>query len=364
VISKLNDTLSTRDNNFDLIRFVAAVAVIFSHSYDLTAHYDHEPLRVFSNGTSNCGELAVMVFFVTSGFLIAQSFVRTKSLKKYFAARLLRIYPGLLVVVLCSVFLIGPLLTSLSLREYFFNLTTIKYLFNSTSIKISFHLPGVFSTNPFPRDSVNGSLWSLPYELLCYVFVAIAGVWTQRRYFALAILCLVVCVFLPFMLLSTLLTFGFYFLSGSLLYLLRYHIPLHATLFLGAITVLILNLGYNNNEILQTFINGIALGYVVVFLAAYKLKAFQSFSKYGDFSYGLYLWAFPVQQIVASYPLGMDNRLNFFIGILITLVLAFISWHLVEKHALRLKAHPLISLSNRAVAKKKDLSRQVDQVLN
>lgn len=343
---KLDDLLSTRANNFDIIRFTAALAVIFSHSFDLTTLYDMEPVRRFSNGDSSIGEIAVAVFFVTSGFLITQAFNRAKSIGQFFQARVLRIYPALIVVTLLTVFVLGPILTTSPLSKYFLSLDTVKYLFNATSVKISFHLPGVFNTNPFPRDAVNGSLWSLPYELLCYLLVAIIGAFFQKRFSLVAVLGFVMLFFLPFMSLEKLLFFGFYFLCGAMFYQYRSNVLLNPMLFAIALSAFILNLGYNPYLIPNVIINGICLSYVVIFIAALNVPSLHHFAKYGDFSYGLYVWAFPVQQVLyARYP-AMNNYTNFFFGSLITLVLAALSWHLIEKRALKLKNYPLDRLRN------------------
>ncbi len=342
VSKKLGDSLSTRENNFDFIRLIAALAVIFSHSYDLTSNYFKEPLRLFSNNENSIGEVAVALFFITSGFLITQSYTRTSSISKYFYSRFLRIYPGLICVVLCTVFIIGPLLTQLSFYDYFSDIKTLKYLFNLTSLKISFHLPGVFAQNPFPMDALNGSLWSLPYELLCYIVVALIGSLIERKYLVVFILTIISFLFLALMTPAKLLIYGMYFLYGAMVYIYRYKINLNLSVFVLLSTILIINLGYNPSSILKNVVNGFCLSYIVMFLAIIKSASLNNFSRYGDFSYGLYVWAFPVQQLIEFYY-GLGHFQNFLISSVITFLLAYISWHFIEKRFLRLKDKPIFN---------------------
>jgi peptidoglycan/LPS O-acetylase OafA/YrhL len=345
MVSKiLGDSLSTRENNFDFIRLVAAVAVIFSHSYDLTSNYFDEPLRLISNNENSIGEMAVAIFFVTSGFLITQSYQRTSGTFKYFYSRVLRIYPGLICVILFTVFILGPVLTSISFYEYFLNIKTIKYLFNLTSLKISFQLPGVFTHNPYPMDAVNGSLWSLPYELLCYIMVALIGSFIKRRYLLVFLFTMISLLFLALMTPSKVLVNGMYFLCGAIVFIYRFKFTLDLRLVAILVLILIVNLGYNPSNVLKSVIGGLCLTYIIMFLAVIKSEFLNNFSRYGDYSYGLYVWAFPIQQLIQSYY-HLGHFQNFLISSVITFFAAFLSWHYIEKRFLRLKANPVFITS-------------------
>ena len=164
------DYLSGRQNNFDFIRMAAALMVMFSHSYPLTTgDNDSEPLFMLTKCQTDFGVAAVNIFFIVSGFLVSQSLMRKKSLADYFRARALRIFPALIVMILLLVFVAGPVLTTLSLHAYFSNqhtwhYLTLMYVFNNDVQS----LPGVFENNPF-HHVVNGSLWTIRYELTCYI---------------------------------------------------------------------------------------------------------------------------------------------------------------------------------------------------
>ena len=128
-MSSLSNYKDSRDNNFNLLRFVAAFLVLISHSFPLaTGSGTSEPLKTALG--IEFGHIAVDVFFITSGFLITGSLIRSKSAYKYIAARALRIYPALLIAVLFTVFILGPLITQVTLAEYFSKQTFIYFFKN------------------------------------------------------------------------------------------------------------------------------------------------------------------------------------------------------------------------------------------
>ena len=166
--------IDARKNNLDIIRFLAATLVVFSHAYPLTTGNNAtEPFAVCSNGQMTFGELAVSIFFIISGFLITQSYDRSKNPIYYFKARVLRIFPGLIFCVLLTVFFLGPIFTELNVKDYFKDPKTYDYLKTITLYWIQYDLPGVFQTNVWP-GAVNGSLWTLWYEFFFYIVVAIS----------------------------------------------------------------------------------------------------------------------------------------------------------------------------------------------
>ena len=152
----------------NLIRFIAAILVIYSHSYPIGTGTDAgEPLMRVSGGQIGFGSLAVCVFFVFGGFLICKSMLRVRDGKTYFKARCIRIFPPLIFVAVCSAFLLGPFYTNLPLGEYFTSAGTYRYLLNGCMV-LQHNLPGVFENNIY-AGVVNGALWTLPVEFLCYI---------------------------------------------------------------------------------------------------------------------------------------------------------------------------------------------------
>jgi len=173
---------------FDVLRIVAALAVILSHSYPLSGHT--EPFTIHAGTTSFAmGTDAVVAFFVISGFLITMSWQRRSSVRSYVTKRFARIWPGFAVVVLLGILALGPIATTLTARGYFTDHQTWSYLAHTiVMLPVKFVLPGVFTSNPIA--SVNGSLWTLPYEVLCYIGVLVLGVIgvLRRRLLVVALL--------------------------------------------------------------------------------------------------------------------------------------------------------------------------------
>jgi peptidoglycan/LPS O-acetylase OafA/YrhL len=334
-----------RNNLFDLLRFAAAGMVIFSHSYPMTG-LQHDPLAAASG--LNCGTLGVSLFFVLSGFLITRSWLNNPSITAYASARCLRIFPGLGFSLLVTAFLIGPLCTTLSLAAYIKNPQTIDFLNNLFLFPIRYQLPGVFEHNPI-SGAVNGSLWSLPVEFMMYGVVLSLGLLRGLGRKAVLLPLTVGLVGLDYILFSkpefaqrvelTVLVgpsinMAAYFLIGGCYYLVRDRIPRDWRLAAGAL--LVWSLSFQSP--LMRFIGYVALPYVFFYLASLPLPSLRKFAKFGDFSYGLYVFGFPVQQAIVHF-LGPAQSVNrfFLLAFSVSLLLSVISWHLVESPALKLK---------------------------
>ena len=175
----LSNYTQGRDNNFNLIRIMAALAVLVTHSFALAIGTGAaEPFRDSLGMTM--GTIAVDIFFVTSGFLVTGSLLTRHSALEFLWARTLRVFPALLVMLLLTVFGLGPLVTSWPLSAYLTDAGTYGYLLKCATLVsgVQYNLPGVFADNPF-KSAVNGSLWSLPYEIRMYAIVVM--VWLVFR---------------------------------------------------------------------------------------------------------------------------------------------------------------------------------------
>ncbi|TKK65007.1 acyltransferase [Ilyomonas limi] len=336
---KISDYLHSRDNNFDFIRFMAALLVIFHHSFFLTPSI-HEPLLTFTHDRYTIGGICVAVFFIISGFLITRSFDKNRDISTYFTARMLRIYPALMVVVFCTVFIIGPLLTTNTLYDYFTNFTTFKYYYSNTfMVSVQYWLPGIFEHNYAPK-MVNGSLWTLSYELLCYCLVAAVGsIFSKKKITGIILLVLTLLVFRNKIMYGKEEIFEtiFFFACGTLIYIYRQKITLNSFAALVAFVLLLVNMHYNPNYTSSMIITGIMLSYVTIFLCFVKTKHLKHFAKHGDYSYGMYIWSYLVQQMLYLYFNHLNTYVFFIVSAGITLVFAMLSWHLIEKRALKLK---------------------------
>ena len=335
-------------NNFDFIRFVAASFVLISHSYPLLGRSD-EPFKAFV-GYETGGEIAVAIFFVISGYLVTGSFLRSLSKGDYIKKRSLRLLPALCLVVVLSAFVLGPILSTLSLRDYVLHPQTWSYLRNCV-LDIAYHFPGVFAENPHPH-TVNGSIWTLPVEAVMYILVLLLG-WgglitptillsamlglallqfTLIDYFDLSHV-----VLFQLFLLAPSVKLGLFFLSGSLLYVLRDRLSVRS----DVACVMVLALVGTFRTSIGPLIFQLTLPYLTIWAAHANLKRLSRFGRFGDFSYGIYLFAFPVQQVLVHTMGTLHVGLFALLTFLITLPLAVVSWYWVEKPALAWKTRPL-----------------------
>ncbi len=322
--------------------------VILTHSYALTGNDSQEVLVRLTHGQWTLGGLAVAVFFMISGFLVSHSYLNSKDISEFILKRFLRIFPGLAVVILLSAFLLGPIISELTPKEYFTHPQTYHYLHTIVLFPIEYVLPGVFGSNLYP-NAVNGSIWTIPYEVLCYIGVCLLGGFGffKQKKTLIALFLIIFCVmsYLPESILITtkngitiryLLELSCYFLVGAIFYF--YHNKIKYNYLYLALSLVVLIYCSYQNEFKNAFM--LAGAYVVFHFAFDTNIKLSNFSKYGDFSYGLYIYAFPVQQLVQHLTINsVGFKGNFLISFVITLILAFLSWHIVEKNFIKKKSY-------------------------
>lgn len=341
------DNFNSRENNFDLLRFIAATLVILSHSYPLSLGSNSSEIFIrITRGQETFGGLGVAIFFIISGFLITYSYERCSNLYQYFRNRILRIFPALLFVLFISALIMGPLLTSLDLWSYFKNGNTLGYLESFMLINMHYNLPGVFEHNPYP-NAVNGSLWTLWYEFFFYILVAVMG---QLKLLKKPVL---IVIFLVTLLLSfevSQLYAGYqyiklftYFSAGMLIYGFRNEIrfkPLYLLLSCVALVYLSMKGQY---QIAFVFFGT----YIIFYLGMGIKKLLRRFQEVGDFSYGMYIYAFPIQQIVTFFfSKHISPLYNFIFSLPLTFGISMLSWFFIEKKCMNLKLREKIIVEN------------------
>ena len=332
----LAELSSGRDNNFNLMRFFAASLVIVHHARMPVT----EILFQFTGHLESNGSVAVLIFFVISGFLVTQSFTRN-SLGGFFAARALRIFPALWVAVPFTI-IVSSFASAVPWGRYLTHPQTLKYwLHNSFVWDLEYSLPGAFLHVPMARE-VNGSLWTLPAELRMYWFCALLGIlglYALRPAFNalfLAIVligCTVKPAALPLVNNINVAQWEFAFLIGMFCFVnrekVRLNLPVAVLLFLS--TLLIDDPDMGHLYIVPAF------AYMTLCLSLHPALFFRPFTRLGDYSYGLYIFAFPLQQQMYFYFPTLHSAPRLLITYPIILAVAIVSWHLIEEPALRLK---------------------------
>ncbi len=326
-------------DNFSLLRLLAAALVIFGHSWSLAKNPTGATDWIGQQTLVFSGQVALNIFFWVSGFLITMSYVRRPQFMPFIFARLLRIFPALIVCVVLTALVIGSVYTTLPLSEYLQRADVWSYIHRCIFLNnMQWFLPGVFAGNNHP-GVVNGSLWTLYGELQMYMFVVLLGSFglltnTTRFGWALASL-IFIALFVPAIELvqpADILGLCAFFAFGAFCYMHRAAIPVS-----GYIVIVL--------AFLTLCLRGQS-GYFLMFsaLTAYAALWFSygprlpSLEKYGDYSYGLYLYGFPVQQVVAFLRPEWAPLQLLLLSLPLTLVLAIASWHLVEKPMLRFKS--------------------------
>ena len=211
------------------------------------------------------------------------------------------------------------------------------YVFNDTEVQ---GLPGVFENNPF-HNIVNGSLWTIRYELTCYIALpAIFLLFRKREVASLLLSAAVIYIALNLFSAPKYLIIPFFccFLCGSLMYIFREKIPMHWMLANLSAALLIASVALKIFNYTFPFL----AGYLIIYLALVPKSMLTKFGKYGDFSYGIYIWAFPVQQVIAQYFSSKGPLFNALVSFPIVLIVAIISWYLVEKPALARKKKSIV----------------------
>lgn len=345
---RLADFTESRDNNFNLIRFVAASLVIFSHSYPLLGGDHLEPLKQLFGFTA--GTIAVDIFFITSGLLITWSFINKPVIIDYAVSRVLRIFPALLCAVALCAFIVGPLFTKLSAAEYFSDSGTYRYWIQNSLIVMGVQhtLPGVFTTLPH-AGAVNGSLWTLPYEIYMYTLTVITLVIMSKAGSLIRVDKKWLVLLVAFTSAGMNITNEYYqftnshffrlhsaFFIGASAYLFRDHILLSKRILAGVL--LSVTAIYLADPLLVKSLYTVPLAYVVLYLSYIPRGKIRSFNDIGDYSYGLYIYAFPIQQIlVLTIPELTVSQLTA-LSFTATLALAYASWNIIEKRALAIKS--------------------------
>ena len=333
-----------RSAGFDYMRIILAVSVILVHSV-ITSYGSAANLSLFASAGRPILRSILPAFFALSGFLIAGSLERSKTLTTFIGLRIIRIYPALICEVVLSAFILGPLLTTRSWHDYFHDGQFLTYLLNALG-DVHYALPGVFAQNPLP-NVVNGQLWTVPFELYCYFSLALMVMFGLRRTRVIAPVTSI-AVILAY-LAVTLARHGMAivpvfeavngailiasFLAGVSVYLYRDKLPWSLGLCFASTLLAVLcliDLRYGS------FFVAFPCAYVTVYVGL--LDPSRKYLFGADYSYGVFLYGYAIQQTLMQV---LPQSHAWYLNIPLTVPLAFgaaaVSWHLVEKPAQRLR---------------------------
>ena len=355
----IGEALAGNANSLGLLRLLLASLVIFDHSFPLGGN-GHEPFWSATRGQTSLGGFAVAGFFAISGYLIAKSGM-SGDVVQFMWRRTLRIFPAYWLVLLVTAFLVGPVLWVLD-GHAFANYFTwggngpFTYFFANWSLNIGTY--GIYDllteTTPYGRlidsSAFNGSIWTLIYEWKSYLIIAALvafGVLKNARILVpiLALFFLImqvaatanfgaVIAMFPSVADTYMISLGMTFLFGSVIAVYSKQIPFDDRLGIFAGLLLVLTLRYGGFSTIGTA----AGAYFVLYLAARLPRRFHWVGRKNDYSYGVYIYGFLVQQVLAYFGVYKLGYLPFaLIALAISLGCAWLSWHLVEKRAMSLK---------------------------
>jgi peptidoglycan/LPS O-acetylase OafA/YrhL len=336
----------SRSNNFDFLRLIFASFVVITHSYPLSGASESDFLSRLTFSQMPFSYMGVKGFFIISGYLIFKSLLRCKNLSDYYWKRVLRLFPALFVVLLLTV-LLAPAVYE-SAIPYWKNSSVYTYIPHNLSLFfLQSKIEGVFENNPY-KGSINGSLWTICYEFSMYIMVSLLFFIRQKSFLKAVIILLFIssyalAVFNPYFFSGIFSKIGLgsnnfydlmcFFTAGMLLTYLNISKKTEILLISAAFIVLI------GSIYLKIF------GYTCFFtLPVLVILIGKNSTMYinkvgdvlGDISYGVYIYSFPIQQTL-MYFFKLDTVPLMIFSLMLSFLLGYLSWHLIEKKALRYK---------------------------
>lgn len=321
-------------NNFDFLRFISAAFIIISHCFALRLGYQYVSV---DSPLLYLGYLGLFTLFVISGYLISMSWERTESNARYFWKRSLRLFPGFIASIIFVLFVIGPMVTSLSISDYF------SALFSTEGIlSVPFYndgsVVGIFTTNPVTY--VNAVLWTIPVEFIMYVLVALVGAagLLRKDWVHLSMIAAIVLIWMMWFDDPSLskVRFVLYFLIGAFLYQKRELIRFDWRIALVLIAILAIGIQWRATA---PFVALFTIPYLVLY-AAYlpKTEWLHNFGRHGDISYGMFIYSYPIIQAIIYFTGNSLSLVELTIASFVfTIPVAYLSWRFIESRALALK---------------------------
>lgn len=329
----LSSYLKRDNNNLDLVRIIAACMVIYGHAYAISPQSGKDDIVHQLLGFDYSGSLAVKIFFFVSGLVVTNSFYAKRNITEFVAARFFRIWPALASVIVLG-YLIGIITSTLNSSEFINQVPFIPYILKSLTLDITWSFPGVFAQNNI--NTFNGSLWTIIYEVGAYIVLMSSFVLLKFDKRLISIFCAL--IIFDFVLLDGLLIklssfneevryLPACFALGSLFAVHKDKIEINLTNFM--MLVLLTSVFYNQESGLKNILFYLTFMYGMLYISSSKFML--SLKIKNDISYGVYLWGFPIQQLVASCIGHYGIAYNQIVSIILSLIAGWISWSIIEK---------------------------------
>lgn len=338
-----------KDNNLNWIRLILSSFVIVGHSYAIAPVVGAQDIIGSWLGFTYSGSLSVKIFFFVSGLLVCNSLLNNDSPVRYVVSRFFRIVPALFVLLLLTVFIVGPLVTASTLTEYFSDKEVFTYFFNNINLfsEAYYYLPGVFENNPHAK-ALNGSLWTLSKEVEMYSFLlalSMLGFLNKKILASVVLGCVVVLPIVDPTLLFSMYTAQpevFYlpscFALGCLAALWKGKLEINLVMLLGLILITYLlkdTTAYHMIFYIATF-------YFFMFISDRRHFSFPTLNV--DISYGVYIYGFLIQQLVVFYFPGTGYLFNTVVSLAVCYPVAYLSCKFVEEPSIKLGRHSIAYL--------------------
>ena len=359
----ISEALAGHRNSLGIIRLVLASLVIFDHAFPLGGFAPHDPVLDFTGGQASLGSFAVAGFFGISGYLIAKSGL-SADVVQFLWRRVLRIFPAFWAVLLFSAVIVGPaiwLLQGESVRGYLTRdpYGPLGYLVGNATLRVNnYGIYDIFTnTTPYGLQTgtsvFNGSIWTLYYEFACYLIIAallVLGILKHARFVVPVVTAFFAAVQLlmitdpsalaplhasvPFLVDPLLVPLAFTFMAGATIAVYSKHIPYSLALGILCVIAIVITLWLGG----FLMVGPIALAYLVLWAAVALPASWQWIGAKNDYSYGVYIYGFLAQQVLAYFGVHTWGYLPYcLIALAIAFGMAWLSWHLVEKRAMALK---------------------------
>ena len=335
-----------KNNNFDFLRFLFALLVVISHSYPLSGSSESSQwIYQVTNGQIVLAQIGLSGFFIISGYFIFQSLERSKNLLDYFKKRFLRLFPALSVVLILSI-LLSPFVYN-GTEPFLKNKEVYTYVpYNLSLYGFQSSIKGIFDSNAY--HAINGSLWTIRYEFSLYIALASLFFFITQKRLVSGLLFVVFAVFILFYVFGLnrfgssslfgfqvlhILNLGTFFIGGSLFASLGFeNIKYKRLIFAISVLIFVISLYFNFYDLVKHIVFPI----VVLLIGFIPLHFIRNFGRFGDASYGIYIYGFPIQQTL-MYFFEMKTYTLMYTSIVLSIGFGYLSWHLIEKRALKYK---------------------------